>query len=255
MTTLRLREFLVLISLSLLIFIGDKVGILNPAKSVASVVIMPVQYGIYSLKIGIGETFSFLTFWRSGESRIKNLEQRNLELLSSEQRAIALSKENETLRKQMGVARLSSKNLFPATVLFSGSYILIAAGSKDGIKIGQTVVLYDNFIGRVDRVNPRTSLIQLSSDPVAKIPVKIGTVRGLVLGQYNSSMSLERVAANETIQTDDVVLTSGEGDIEPNLILGKIGKIEKKESDLFQKAIVLPVVNYTDLTTVFVILD
>ncbi len=68
-------------------------------------------------------------------------------------------------------------------------------------------------------------------------------------------MSLERVAKNEEINVDDLVLTSGEGGIVPNLIVGRIGKIKKAQSDLFQTAVVFPVVDYRDLTTVFVITD
>lgn len=180
---------------------------------------------------------------------------RNLELLSYEQKAKSLAQENEILRKQMGTLQTKSLQSVPAIVLFSGPYLLLASGLNDGIKVGQSVVIFDNFLGKVITVNPRTSIVQLTSNPLAKTPVKIGTVRGLVTGQFNSSMSLEKISANEIINTDDIVLTSGEGDLLPDLIVGKIGKIEKVETDLFQKAIVLPMVNLTQLTTVFIITE
>lgn len=248
-----LKVFLVLVFFSSILYIGDKQGLLNPIRTISSTIVMPIQYSLYSVKLGLAETFSFLTFWKSGENRIKNLELRNLELLSYEQRAKNLEKENEVLRKQLGISVLATRQVFPATVLFSGAYLEIAGGLLDGVSKGQTVVVFDNFIGRIVRANPRTSLVQLPFDPDAKTPVKVGPAHGLVTGQFNSSMSLERITQNEEINVDDLVLTSGEGGIVPNLIVGRISKIKKAESDLFQTATVVPVINYHDLTTVFVV--
>ncbi len=253
MKTLELRTFLVLFLLSLLLLFFDSRGFLNPVKSVASIVVMPVQYGFYSAKLGLQDTFSFLTFWKSGEARIKNLELRNLALISHEQEVKDLHKENDVLRKQMGESALIPKQMYPATVLFSGDYLEIAGGLVDGIREGQPVVIFDNYIGKISKVNPRTSIVQLPSDPDAKTPVKSGQARGLLVGQFNSSMSLEKVAQNEQISVDDLVLTSGEGDLVPNLIVGRIKEIKKSESDLFQTATVVPIVDFTGLTTVFVI--
>ena len=255
MKSLNLKTFLVLVLFSLVFFAADKQKILNPIKSVSSAIIMPFQYGFYSIKLGIGESFSFLTFWRSGEARIKNLELRNLELISYEQQSKALAKENEILRKQMGVSQTAIHSTVPATVLFSGNYLLIAVGEKDTIKVGQSVVIFDNFLGKISKVNPRTAVVRLPSDPQSKTPVKIGLSSGLVSGQFNSSMSLDRIAVNEEIAVNDIVLTSGEGDLEPNLIVGKVGDVQKIESDLFQKITVVPVVNFHELTTVFVIIN
>lgn len=242
---------LFLLSLTLLLF--DLRGFLNPVKSVTSLAVMPVQYSLYSVKLGLQEAFSFLTFWKSGEARIKNLELRNLALISYEQKVKDLHKENDALRKQIGVPVLKEKQMFPATVLFSGNYLEIAGGQIDGIKIGQPVVIFDNYIGKVSKVNPRTSIVQLPSDPEAKTPVKSGQARGLLVGQFNSSLSLEKVAQNEQINVDDLVLTSGEGDLVPNLIVGRIKEIKKSPSDLFQSATVVSIINYQELATVFVI--
>lgn len=253
MKALELRTFLVLLLFSFVFFAADKQKLLDPVKSVTSIVIMPVQYSLYSGQQGLKEIFSFLTFWRSGEARIKNLEQRNLELISYEQLSKTLSKENEILRKQMGVSQNIAQKSLPATVLFSGSYLLLALGADDGVKIGQSVTVFDNYLGRIIKVNPKTSIVQLPSDPQAKTPVKVKQARGLVTGQFNFGMSLEKIAINEEINADDIVLTSGEGDIQPNLIVGKVGKIEKVETDLFQKVTVLSLVNFDELTTVFVI--
>lgn len=250
-----MKNFWILLTISLGLIFLDSNHILNPIKSVTERITMPIQYSLYATKHGLEDSISFLTFWKSGEARIKNLEQRNLELLSYEQKAKSLEKENALLRKQMGVAQLLDRKLFPAIVLFSGDHLLISAGSEDGIKVGQSTVIFDNYLGKISKTNPRTSVVQLPSDIDAKTPVKVGLARGLVTGQFNSSMSLEKITQNEEIKADDMVLTSGDSGIEPNLIVGKVKKVEKVETELFQKITMTPVVNYSELSTVFVILD
>ena len=74
MKALQLRTFGALFLLTVLIFILDGIGFLNLPKSAIQVITIPIQYSVYSAKHGIDETFSFLTFWKSGEARIKKKE-------------------------------------------------------------------------------------------------------------------------------------------------------------------------------------
>lgn len=256
MKTAELRTFLTLLFFSVLIFFVDGTGLLNPLKSAAEVIITPVQSVIYSAKLSGEEALSFLTFWRSGEARIKNLELRNLELTASEGRAKALETENAQLRQQLGVTGLAGHKQLPAQVLGVGRYLEITAGAQDGVAEGQTVAYLDNLVGRVIRVTSRVSFVQLPTDPQAKVPVKIGQTRGLVIGQFNSSILLDRVAQTESVNKNDLVTTSGEGESYiPNLTVGKVAQITSKETDLFKTAAVVPLINYSDLSQVFVILD
>ena len=242
--------------LTVLIFILDGIGFLNLPKSAIQVITIPIQYSVYSAKHGIDETFSFLTFWKSGEARIKNLEQRNLELAAAADRAKILEKENGELRKQLGARAARPKELFPAAVLGAGRFLSIGVGVHDGVKVGQTVVYLNNLVGKIVATSPRSSLVQLPTDPDARTPVKVKQARGLVIGQYNSSMILDRVAQNEEIGEGDMVLTSGEGNsLEADLNVGKIEKIESSGSDLFQRGALSPVLDFGHLGMVFVILN
>lgn len=254
MKSLEVRTFLALFLLTLLIYLFDGQGLLNLPKSALQFITNPIQYSLYSTKKGAEETFSFLTFWKSGESRIKNLEQRNLELASLEPQVAILKNENADLRAQLGVKMLADKQLLPATVLGLGRYLEISVGSNDGVREGQSVVYIDNLVGQVVRVTPKASFVQLPIDPQAKIPVKVNKASGLILGQFNSSMILDRIAQTDNISEKDLVVTSGEGgNFSPNLVVGTISNITSVETDIFKKATVIPLVNYSELTTVFVI--
>ena len=247
MKTLEVRTFLALFFLSISIFLLDGQDFLNLPKSALQLVTNPIQYTLYSAKGGLGDTFSFLTFWKSGEARIKNLELRNLELIYMEPQVAIQKKENADLRAQLGVKTLVSQKAVPAPVLGLDRYLEIGLGSNDNIKEGQTVVYLTNLVGKIIRVTPRTSFVQLPTDPQSMLPAKINTVSGLVVGQFNSSMVLDRVAQTEDISEGNFVLTTD------NLIIGKISKITSLETDLFKRGEIQPLITYSDLTTVFVL--
>lgn len=256
MKALQLRTFVVLLSLAIFVVFLDRTGNLDGPKLALQTITLPVQYAVFSAKLATRDTFSFLTFWKSGENRIKNLELRVLELTASKNEADALRRENDELRKQLGVSLTRSRTLLPAPVLGGSLALELAVGANSGAKEGQSVVYLDNLVGRVKRVTPRASFVELPVSPSAKVPVKIGRSRGLVFGQYNFSMILDRVAQDEEIQVDDLVLTSGEGgSFLPDLVVGKITKIISEETDLFKKAEVKPLVDYQELTLVYLVAD
>lgn len=251
-----MKIFLILLISSVLIFLLDGRGYLNGVKGVVQIVTLPVQYSFFAAGQNIRNGFSFLTFWKSGENRIKNLELRIMELAAAKNEAERLKKENKELKKQLGVNIFKDRVLSPVTVLGFDRYLQIGAGINDGAKEGMTVVYLDNLVGKIIRTTLRSSFVMLPTDPQSKIPVKIDNSRGLVSGQFNFSEILDRVGQNEEINTDDLILTSGEAENFPaDLVVGKVDKIISQQTDIFKKATVKLILNYSDLTTVFVIND
>ena len=252
---LNLKTFLTLLFLSVLIFFLDTRGLLDGPKNIVQTVTVPVQYSLYSTKLGAEELFSFLTFWKSGERRIMNLELRIMELAGADARAKSLEQENRELRKQLGATPKVITKLLPATVLGKDRYLEIAVGSNDKITEGLAVIYANNLLGKIVKVTPKVSFVQVLSDPQSKVPVRVETARGMVFGQFNSSIILDRIAQTENLSGVNYVFSSGEGEsFPPDLVVGKLGKIMGKETDLFQTAEVLPLVNLDKLTTVFVVL-
>ncbi len=256
MKLLGLRTFGVLFFFSLIIFLADGTGLVNSLRSIVLAVAAPVEYSFYSARQLAVESFSFLTFWKSGEARIRNLELRIMELNATKSEAERLKIENEQLRQQLGVAALKDEKMLPATVLGLGRYLEIGAGEKEGVRVGQTAVFLNNLVGKITRVTSRTSFVLMPSDPIARVPVRIGSAYGLVSGQFNSAVIVDHLAQNEEINENDPIVTSGEGEsFPPGLVVGKTGKILSSETDLFKKATVEPLFLVGRLTTVFVLVD
>lgn len=123
MKDLSIRYWGILLVLSFLLIFLDHQRFLRSLRFVTDAVVSPVELGVYATKNDLADTFSFLSFWKSGESRIKNLEQRNLELTAKAVRADGLERENQELRKQLGVAGFGSRKLLPASVQGLGKYL------------------------------------------------------------------------------------------------------------------------------------
>jgi rod shape-determining protein MreC len=250
------RGFLIFLFLSLAVLFLDKRGLLDGPREAGQVFALPARYALVSVRRRAEDFFSLLTFWRSGEARIKNLELRIGELTAAKNEAERLQKENDELRKQLGVKPLLARKLLPARVLGGGRFLEIGVGRSEGVSSGMAVIYLDNFLGRVVQTTPRVSLVRLPTDPESRIPVKVGPARGLVTGQYNFSIMLDRVAQNEEISPEARVETSGEGESAlAGLTIGKIEKVVSSETDVFQRATVIPMVNYARLETVFVVLN
>jgi len=251
-----MEKFVLYIFLTVLVFLLDKTALITPLKNLAQTALAPGQSLIYQAKTGVVEGLSVLTFWRSGENRIKNLEQRLSEAQILAARAKALEEENRVLRQQLRVTNLPSSKALAARVLGLSRDLEIGVGASDGVKTGQMVVVGEILVGRVRLVSDHVSYVQLPIDPQAKIPAKVNRARGLVTGRFNSSVVLEKVAQNEEIQQGDLVLTSGEGEgYQPDLVIGKIATINNSQTDLFKSADVNPLVGYKNLSLVFVLSD
>ncbi len=135
-------------------------------------------------------------------------------------------------------------------------YILINRGSDDGLRRGMPVVSAEGLVGRVAAVTANAARVQLITDPSTRINVKVqpSGAEGLVLGSITGEISLDQVSLEAHIQPGDVVVTSGLGGLfPPNIVIGQITGVRRLEFELFQRASVQPVVNFSRLEIVLVI--
>jgi rod shape-determining protein MreC len=251
------RVFFVLIFTSLALFLADRNKLFYWPRFGIQTIVNPVEYGLYSSRVQALELVSFLGFWRSGEERIKNLEQKNWELTSKLVLMKSVLSENEALRTQLGVEKVAiGRKILSAPVLGVTRAMEIGAGQSDGIHVGMTVTFAGNLIGKIDTALPHSSFVMLPTDGNSKIPVAIGSVHAVAVGSFGSQILLQKVGQTDLIQKDDLVVTSGEGDSYfPGLVVGRISKITGRETDLFRQAEVVPLLDLNRLTTVFVITD
>ncbi len=250
--------FLVFFTISLvLIFIG-RLGILDTFTSLVNRGVGPVKTSTLNI---FGYQNKSIRDLNSENSRLKK------ELLNKQN----LILENEALRDQFAKSGTESLDLLPARVVgFPGfipgkslpEYLILDKGLKSGVKKGSTVIIENYLIGKVIDVKPDFSKAELLNNKNSSFTAKVASLdgaeaTGVIKGQ-GSEMNFENVLLTLTIKKNDLVLTKGDKNEDgvgyaPDLIVGKITTVEKKSSDLFQKAKVKSFVDFTNLKTVFVL--
>lgn len=178
--------------------------------------------------------------------------------------------ENMALKSQFESSSSESQNFLPAKVIGSPGfmpginnpeYLIINQGEKDGVKNGDAVLSNNFLIGKVLKIYPDFSKVELLTNKNSSFVVKIQLSEesnGILKGKGGDELSLENVLLTTKLEKDAPILTKGDKNEKgegypPDLNIGKIQTIEKKQSDLFQRAIVVSPIDFKNLNTVFVL--
>jgi rod shape-determining protein MreC len=135
-------------------------------------------------------------------------------------------------------------------------YIIINRGSNDEILRGMPVVTNQGLIGRVDAVIADAARVQLVTDPASAINVRLqnADTEAVLIGSVTGDLSLDMISQEVTVEPGEVVLTSGlGGGYPPDLIVGQVLSVRKREFELFQQATIQPAVDFSRLEIVLVI--
>jgi len=204
-------------------------------------------------------------------SDITRLRERNTELEAEvarlEAQVIELQgqiQEVQVLSALLDFARAHPDNQYQAATVIGYDtspflkYVIINRGSDDGLRRGLPVVTYQGLVGRVAAVTAGAARVQLITDPASHINVRIqpSQAEAVIIGQMTGDVTLENIPQDASVQTGDLILTSGlGGNYPPNIIIGQITGVRKRDYDLFQTASVQLVVDFSHLEIVLVIIN
>ncbi len=135
-------------------------------------------------------------------------------------------------------------------------YVIINRGSNDGIERGMPVVTNEGLAGRIDAVISDAARVQLLTDVGASVNVhlKNANTDAMLAGSVTGDISLDLISQDATVESGDIILTSGlGGGYPPDLIVGQVVNVRKLPAELFQQATVQPAVDFSRLEIVLVI--
>ncbi len=187
----------------------------------------------------------------------------------------ALQRENEELREVQGELQLMQdlfnrarespefRRLTASVIGYDTSplfrSIIIDKGSEDGVFVGMPVESARGLVGQVFRTTGHSAMVILVTDNISSIPARLGDTRatGIVRGGgLGGVMTMDWVDLEAQVDVGEVVYTSGLGGRFPqDMVIGRIIDVERREADLFQRAVVQPAVDFDSLEMVFVITD
>ena len=136
--------------------------------------------------------------------------------------------------------------------------LTINKGERSGIQPGMPVETERGLVGRIVGVAPYSAQVQLLTDPGSSVNARLGSSRatGVVQGQLSNTLLMKWIEQDLAISENELVMTSGlGGNFPPDLIIGRVVKVQKSTSELFQVADVRPAANLEQLEIVQIIVN
>lgn len=254
---------LILAFLSPFIFFSSKI---IPWKSDATVVNLP-QDAVFPVE----------SLWSSSLSGLKDVWRIYFSLSDAARENIALkeqvsamkvqvldydekTQEIGRLRKLLGFTATLPKEHIVTEVVSAPTNrpfqtLRVAAGAKDGVKVGMPVVSEQGVVGKVVRLGIRHSDVQLVVDSNFHLDILLQRtrVRGVTKG-YLSSLCQLKLSRKAEVRIGDTVITSGiVGAFPKGLPLGKVVRINYENENISQTVTIEPWVNYKQLEEVVII--
>jgi len=195
-------------------------------------------------------------------SENEKLQLENEKLLQENSALRALQEESViTQRMQEFLSLINSRGITAHVIgkLSSEKKILIIDKGEDQgvIKGAATITENGIIIGTVDSVQARSSYVLLITDSSQNIAAKIqndSSSPGVIKGEFGLALSMQLIPQNDLVKAQQTVVTSAlDPKIPPNLLIGTITDVNKKEGSVFQDAKVVSPIQLDRVETISVI--
>jgi rod shape-determining protein MreC len=181
--------------------------------------------------------------------KIDKLAKDNKVLKMNLQRITSLENEVSRLRsiksvmtekiKNIKIAKITHRDVIP-----NKESIQVSIGSKDYIKIGQTVIGTNGVVGQVVEVNMYSSKVLLITDINSNVPAIITRTGKQIIVKGRSQDDFLEISflKNDTdIKSGDLIITSGHaGRFIASLNVGRVIEIIRNEGERFATVIIEP---------------
>lgn len=263
----KFRPLIVIVILAIIGFLIWPTGALKPIKNGFFLTIKPFS-------IAGNFTVDRVSLFLKNFTHLGQLAKENQQLIKENlalQSQLSLLKEaqheNEILKKEIGFYNASNSltshgnlELLPANIIGRSTTgylktIIIDRGTKDQVKAGQAIVSQGYLVGTVKEAMENTSEVTLVTDYDSLVPVILEDSRGTGLLRGGlSGLTVEDIPLNVGIKPGEQVITSGlGGEIPFGIMVGKIGQVVSKKSEIFQKATLDSPIQIFYLEFVFVV--
>lgn len=135
--------------------------------------------------------------------------------------------------------------------------VTIDIGSEDGLRTNMPVVTPEGLVGKLYKVFPRMSIVQLMLDRNFSVSGRVqrSRVLGIVTWSELRGLELTAVPLNSEVQTGDVVVTSDSSALyPPGIRIGLVSHTSQDKASLFKTIHLQPGVDFSRLEEVFVII-
>ena len=245
--TLRLLAYLALAIA--LIVLDHRGGWLAQLRARSAVAVQPLWW-LAGMPARVGDALSDSAVTRNRLAQENRL-LRNALLVSGARvaRLQTAAAENSRLRGLLGAAQRGGLDVQLAPILDidldpTRQRLVLDAGSRDGVAMGQSVIDAGGLVGQIIAVRPGTATVLLLTDPDHAVPVLVARsgVRLVAYGKGRSDrLELANIPLSSDVRVGDVVITSGLGGRFPaGFPVGAITALHPDDSHAFLVGDVVP---------------
>lgn len=255
---------LIVVSLAIITidYRGKGNGAFEKIGNVALTVLSPIQHGLVTIFRPIGNFFAGFTEVPGLRARVSTLQRQVAELRSGQNSIADVERENESLRKLLGLRDRYNLDTVAAQVIgvspsnFERT-VFIDRGSRSGVKKDMPVIGGDGLVGRVIRVGPSTSEVLLLIDRTSAVAGRVvpSGQTGLLEGDGSEIPRLEMFNPDATVAVGDRIVTSGydKGLFPPGIPIGTVVSAPPAHSNLSRVVTIQPYVDFSSLDYVLLI--
>ena len=255
-----------ILGLILLGFLLDRLGYMGPARNLLRTALAPIQGEISGTAQELADYFEASADVRALQAQNEELESLVNNLMVENVRLKELERENDALRQLLNYTRNNPQFTYQAASVVGRSigvdptnllyYVYIDVGARSGVAEGMPAITDRGLVGRVTAVGPNSAQVLMLLDPASSVNAIIQNSRviGVVKGNIDGTVSMERIPPTDEVNPGDIVLTSGLGGNFPDkLVIGQVTEVLQRDQDMFQVARLRPTVDFGKLETLLIV--
>lgn len=270
-----MKKYIYVAVVILLLIFFHYLRILNPLEAVLSRVLAPAAKILYSFSSSVSRIFTDQTANKNLAEELRLTKQEVDDLLAENAELKFLEEENSVLRKHLNFFRQAGGHYLMANVVSGGGLtaepndsqsVVIDKGAGDGLFPGLAVVsstadgasTQGVIIGKVVKVKENISEIYLVTNKNCKLAAAIlgeNKTSGIAQGELGLTVRLDFIPQTENIKIGDLVATSGlEENIRRGLVIGRVAQVSKENNQVWQSAVIEPLLSLGETTIVAILL-
>ena len=223
----------------------------------------PVQRAFSMSQIWLSDLINHYLANVNASKENEELAQRIAKLESSLLATNETTKENQRLKELLKFGQTHAhQEILAQIVAWDASsdfrVIRINKGASDGVKIQSPVVTANGVVGYIYRLTDHFADVLTILDPNNRVDGIVARIRahGIIEGYTNRRALMKYVTRTEPVILDDLILTSGLGNIYPKgLVIGKVDRIERQSYGITQHIEIRPAVDFSRLEEVVILIS
>lgn len=262
------KNLIIVVILFLFLAFLSNFSFADPLQASVVRALNPLFSSFFKIGSYIGGKFGDRTEKEQLLDRVAKLEELNIALTKDNADMKTAEDENVYLRQFLNYLPKNHEKFLLSDIISKDDItnlskksetVTINKGSRDGLIAGLPVVSSEGVIvGKVSEVRDSLSLVDLTNSSKCKLAATIfgqDKTSGITEGELGLTMRMDFIPQGRRLSVNDIAVTSGlESNIPRGLLIGRVLSINSDSNELWQKAVIEPIINSEDLVTVSVLM-